>query len=446
MAERQFVLRGVNDELWTHTARHHHDVVAAVAEEEQAAHVAAVLGQSGRAAAAVEEDVSGGPEGGKLAVQPRIDAVTPGSLFHIKGQRLCARIGVSSATQAPQASSSTPAPWRSSPRRPPPTEAASARPLPPPTHEAEHLLITARRQCPPASAADTRGGASSHYSEAAVPARFRRRNPPPSAVPCTAGQEGKTNTSIATTSGGLCLSVEALPVTGGASSTVAAAKSPTPASAYTELIDLADIATAQAACAAATNSPSLKLEIFDEEGVSLLYDTLTVAARPLVPAPHRRSSLLFAYRRSSLLYTHRRSSLLYTHRRSILLYTHRQSSLLYTHFWSSLLFSHRRSSLLFTHRRSSLLYTHRQSSLLYTHCWSSLLFAHRRSSQRRTSKQAEPEPKPGGGMPAGLRTRNQTRTRRWCAFLLPPVLQPAVHLTGEVHTPSPCGGQVFQVD
>jgi hypothetical protein len=49
MAERQFVLRGVNDELWTHTARQHHNVVAAVAEEEQAAHVAAVRGQSGRA-------------------------------------------------------------------------------------------------------------------------------------------------------------------------------------------------------------------------------------------------------------------------------------------------------------------------------------------------------------------------------------------------------------
>ncbi len=86
----QFVLRGVNDELWTHTARQDHDVAAAVAEEEQAAHVAAVRGQSGRAnretAAAVEEDVSGGPEGGKLSVQQCINAVTPGSLFHIQGQ------------------------------------------------------------------------------------------------------------------------------------------------------------------------------------------------------------------------------------------------------------------------------------------------------------------------------------------------------------------------
>jgi hypothetical protein len=49
MAERQFVLRGVNDELWTHTVRQHHKVVAAVAEEEQAAHLAALRGQSGRA-------------------------------------------------------------------------------------------------------------------------------------------------------------------------------------------------------------------------------------------------------------------------------------------------------------------------------------------------------------------------------------------------------------
>jgi hypothetical protein len=37
MAERKFVLRGVNDELWTDTARQHHKAVAAVAEEEQAA-------------------------------------------------------------------------------------------------------------------------------------------------------------------------------------------------------------------------------------------------------------------------------------------------------------------------------------------------------------------------------------------------------------------------
>jgi hypothetical protein len=195
-----------------------------------------------------------------------------------------------------------------------------------------------------------------------VPARFCRRNPPPSAVPCTAGQGGKTNTSIATTSGGLCLSVEALPVTRGASSTAAEDTSPTPASAYTEVIDLPDIAAAQAAwaaaqaaCAAATNSPSLKLKIFEEEGVSLLYDTSTGAARPLVPAPHR---------------------------------------------WSSLLYTHRQSSLLYTHRRSSLLSAHRQSSLLYTH---------RRSSQLRTSKQVEPKPEPGGGWAcatAGLRTQS----------------------------------------
>jgi hypothetical protein len=55
--------------------------------------------------------------------------------------------------------------------------------------------------------------------------------PPPSAVPCTADQGGKTNTSIATTSGGLRPSVEALPVIGGDSSTVAVATSPVPASA-----------------------------------------------------------------------------------------------------------------------------------------------------------------------------------------------------------------------
>jgi hypothetical protein len=55
MADGQFVLRGVNDELWTHTARQHHDVVAAVAEEEQAAHVAAVRGQSGQGGRANRE-------------------------------------------------------------------------------------------------------------------------------------------------------------------------------------------------------------------------------------------------------------------------------------------------------------------------------------------------------------------------------------------------------
>ncbi len=46
---------------------------------------------------------------------------------------------------------------------------------------------------------------------------------------------------------------------------------------YTEDINLTDISPAQAACAAASNSPSLKLEIFEEEGVSLLY------ARPSSP-------------------------------------------------------------------------------------------------------------------------------------------------------------------
>jgi hypothetical protein len=106
--------------------------------------------------------------------------------------------------------------------------------------------------------------------------------PSPTAVPGTAGQRGKTNTSIAITSGGLSSSVEALPVTGEASSTVAVATNPVPASPDTKVIDLTAIAVAQAVRAAtqqAANSPSLKLKIFEVEGVSLLCDTSTGAAR-----------------------------------------------------------------------------------------------------------------------------------------------------------------------
>jgi hypothetical protein len=75
------------------------------------------------------------------------------------------------------------------------------------------------------------------------------------------------------------------------SSIVALATSPVPASIGAEVIDLAAISAAQAACASTqqeVNSPSLKLKIFEEEGVSLLCDTSTGAARPLVPTPHRR--------------------------------------------------------------------------------------------------------------------------------------------------------------
>jgi hypothetical protein len=83
--------------------------------------------------------------------------------------------------------------------------------------------------------------------------------------------------------------VEALTVTGGARSTVAVARSPAQASADAEVIHLVAIAAAQAAGAAtqqAANSPSLKLKIFEVEGVSLLDDTSTGAVRPMVPAPH----------------------------------------------------------------------------------------------------------------------------------------------------------------
>jgi hypothetical protein len=117
--------------------------------------------------------------------------------------------------------------------------------------------------------------------------------PPPSAVPCTAGQGGKTNSSIATTSGGLRSTVEALPVPGD-SSNIAAASSLVPASASSEVINLAAIAAAQAACTStqqAARTSSLHVKTFEVEGVSLLCDTSTGAARPLVPAPHRR--LLF---------------------------------------------------------------------------------------------------------------------------------------------------------
>jgi cleavage and polyadenylation specificity factor subunit 1 len=118
--------------------------------------------------------------------------------------------------------------------------------------------------------------------------------PPPSAVPCTAGQGGKTNSSIATTSGGLSSTVEALPAPEGASSTIAATSSPVPVSAAGEVIDLAAIAAAQAACAStqqAACTSSLHVKTFEVEGVPLLCDTSTGTARPLVPAPHRR--LLF---------------------------------------------------------------------------------------------------------------------------------------------------------
>jgi hypothetical protein len=88
--------------------------------------------------------------------------------------------------------------------------------------------------------------------------------------------------------------VEALPVSGDAHSTIAAASSPVPASAAGEVIDLAAIAAAQAACTStqqAARTSSLHVKTFEVEGVSLLCDTSTGAARPLVPAPHCR--LLF---------------------------------------------------------------------------------------------------------------------------------------------------------
>ncbi len=57
---------------------------------------------------------------------------------------------------------------------------------------------------------------------------------------------------------------------------------------------MAAIAAAQAVCTSrpqAARSPSLKLKIFEVEGVSLLCDTSTGVARPLVPAPHLRMLL-----------------------------------------------------------------------------------------------------------------------------------------------------------
>jgi hypothetical protein len=117
------------DKLWTHTARQHHDVVVAIAEVHNRLRTLRLF--VGRGDRAVEPtgsrcrhrrkegpvegqtDVSGGPEGdgrqqpvliphhlrqqgdkvqealcvvGKLAVQPCINAVMPGSLFHIEDQ------------------------------------------------------------------------------------------------------------------------------------------------------------------------------------------------------------------------------------------------------------------------------------------------------------------------------------------------------------------------
>ncbi len=88
--------------------------------------------------------------------------------------------------------------------------------------------------------------------------------------------------------------MEALPVSGDAPSTIAAASSPVPASAAGEVIDLAAIAAAQTACTStqqAARTSSLHVKTFEVEGVSLLCDTSTRTARPLMPAPHRR--LLF---------------------------------------------------------------------------------------------------------------------------------------------------------
>jgi hypothetical protein len=79
-----------------------------------------------------------------------------------------------------------------------------------------------------------------------------------------------------------------------AHSTIAAASSLVPASAAGEVIDLAAIAAAQEACTStqqAAHTSSLHVKTFEVEGVSLLCDTSTGAARPLVPALHRR--LLF---------------------------------------------------------------------------------------------------------------------------------------------------------
>ncbi len=88
--------------------------------------------------------------------------------------------------------------------------------------------------------------------------------------------------------------MEALPVIGDSHSTIAAATSPVPASAAAKVIDLVAIAAAQAACAftqQTARTSSLNVRTFEVEGVSLLCDTSMGAARPLVPAPHRR--LLF---------------------------------------------------------------------------------------------------------------------------------------------------------
>ncbi len=106
-------------------------------------------------AAAVEEDVSGGPEGGKLAVQPCINAVTPGSLFHIEDQ--------------------------STHRRFLSDTAAVCFILGPSQHGPAGQLIDTSTMAviPAASAANERGGASSHHSGAASV----RPLPPPISAP-----------------------------------------------------------------------------------------------------------------------------------------------------------------------------------------------------------------------------------------------------------------------
>jgi hypothetical protein len=88
--------------------------------------------------------------------------------------------------------------------------------------------------------------------------------------------------------------VEAFPVIGDDHSTIATATSLVPASAAGEVIDLAAIEAAKAACASTqqtARTSSLNVKTFEVEGVSLLCDTSTGVARPLVPASHHR--LLF---------------------------------------------------------------------------------------------------------------------------------------------------------
>ncbi len=157
-------------------------------------------GQQG--AAAVKEDVSGGPEGGKY---PSSRASTLSRLDCCSTSRISAHIGVSSGAVR-SASSLALSTW---PRR-------SAHQHP---HHGGHPSGVRCRCTRRSIISSQRGGQCL----------------PASAVSCTAGQGGKTNISIATTSGGLCYSVEALPVAGGASGTVAMAWSPVPAQpAYTQ--------------------------------------------------------------------------------------------------------------------------------------------------------------------------------------------------------------------